>query len=152
MASFLDATADSDSDSDSSSDDTHLDSMMQQDARATRLRMQDVGYREGKDELVDANVNAQASFERGVASGFAMSERAGRVRGMMVALVAILDTKIRQSKSTTDANGGHLHTSLVERMKLLVEQIQLLSNPTLISNELMATCETLLLEQGFAVK
>ena len=147
--------------------------MMEQDSRATRSKLQDVGYREGKDELLDANVNAQASFEKGMSSGYGMAERAGRVRGMMVALVAMSSMSYMSSMSamsahqtaaTTATTSTHPTTStenatstsnsnqrLVEKMKQLVEQIQLLPNPTLISDDLMATCEAVLLEQGFVV-
>ena len=141
--------------------DSDDDFMMEQDSRATRSKLQDVGYREGKDELLDANVNAQASFEKGMSSGYGMAERAGRVRGMMVALVAM---STQQTAATTTATTKHPTTStdnatstsnnnqrLVEQMKQLVEQIQLLPNPTLISDDLMATCEAVLLEQGFVV-
>lgn len=145
--------------------------MMEQDSRATRSRLQDVGYREGKDELLDANVNAQASFEKGMSSGYGMAERAGRVRGMMVALVAMSSMSSmsatfahQTAATTTTTSTKHPTTStehatstsnsnqrLVEKMKQLVEQIQLLPNPTLISDDLMATCEAVLLEQGFVV-
>lgn len=144
--------------------------MMEQDSRATRSKLQDVGYREGKDELLDANVNAQASFEKGMSSGYGMAERAGRVRGMMVALVAMSSMSsmsamsAHQTAATTATTSTHPTTStenatstsnsnqrLVEKMKQLVEQIQLLPNPTLISDDLMATCEAVLLEQGFVV-
>ena len=143
------------------------DFMMEQDSRATRSKLQDVGYREGKDELLDANVNAQASFEKGMSSGYGMAERAGRVRGMMVALVAMSSMSAmsaHQTAATTATTSTHPTTStenatstsnsnqrLVEKMKQLVEQIQLLPNPTLISDDLMATCEAVLLEQGFVV-
>ena len=159
MAALLEASSDSDD-----------DFMMEQDSRATRSKLQDVGYREGKDELLDANVNAQASFEKGMSSGYGMAERAGRVRGMMVALVAMSSMSsmsamsAHQTAATTATTSTHPTTStenatstsnsnqrLVEKMKQLVEQIQLLPNPTLISDDLMATCEAVLLEQGFVV-
>jgi hypothetical protein len=154
MAALLEA-------SDTDSDD---DFMMEQDSRATRSKLQDVGYREGKDELLDANVNAQASFEKGMSSGYGMAERAGRVRGMMVALVAMSTQQTAATTATTKHPTTSTDTStdnatstsnnnqrLVEQMKQLVEQIQLLPNPTLISDDLMATCEAVLLEQGFVV-
>jgi|TARA_B110000090_G_scaffold198110_1_gene236721 hypothetical protein len=149
MAALLEA---SDSDSD--------DFMMEQDSRATRSKLQDVGYREGKDELLDANVNAQASFEKGMSSGYGMAERAGRVRGMMVALVAMSTQQTAATTATTKhpttstdnaTSTSNNNQRLVEQMKQLVEQIQLLPNPTLISDDLMATCEAVLLEQGFVV-
>ena len=136
------------------------DFMMEQDSRATRSKLQDVGYREGKDELLDANVNAQASFEKGMSSGYGMAERAGRVRGMMVALVAMSTQQTAATTATTKhpttstdnaTSTSNNNQRLVEQMKQLVEQIQLLPNPTLISDDLMATCEAVLLEQGFVV-
>ena len=150
MAALLEA-------SDTDSDD---DFMMEQDSRATRSKLQDVGYREGKDELLDANVNAQASFEKGMSSGYGMAERAGRVRGMMVALVAMSTQQTAATTATTKhpttstdnaTSTSNNNQRLVEQMKQLVEQIQLLPNPTLISDDLMATCEAVLLEQGFVV-
>jgi hypothetical protein len=137
-----------------------MDFMMEQDSRATRSKLQDVGYREGKDELLDANVNAQASFEKGMSSGYGMAERAGRVRGMMVALVAMSTQQTAATTATTKhpttstdnaTSTSNNNQRLVEQMKQLVEQIQLLPNPTLISDDLMATCEAVLLEQGFVV-
>jgi hypothetical protein len=149
MAALLEASSDSDD-----------DFMMEQDSRATRSKLQDVGYREGKDELLDANVNAQASFEKGMSSGYGMAERAGRVRGMMVALVAMSTQQTAATTATTKhpttstdnaTSTSNNNQRLVEQMKQLVEQIQLLPNPTLISDDLMATCEAVLLEQGFVV-
>ena len=140
--------------------DSDDDFMMEQDSRATRSKLQDVGYREGKDELLDANVNAQASFEKGMSSGYGMAERAGRVRGMMVALVAMSTQQTAATTATTKhpttstdnaTSTSNNNQRLVEQMKQLVEQIQLLPNPTLISDDLMATCEAVLLEQGFVV-
>lgn len=140
MASCLEA-------SDSSSSDENsfpFDSMMEQDARAARARLVDVGYREGKTELVDANVNAQASFEQGVLSGFNLSQRAGQIRGMMVTLVAISE-KLNNSNDESNTNDNSL------KMKQLITQLQSQSNPTELSPELMKQCETALIERGLTV-
>ena len=141
MASCLEA-------SDSSSSDENsfpFDSMMEQDARAARARLVDVGYREGKTELVDANVNAQASFEQGVLSGFNLSQRAGQIRGMMVTLVAISE-KSNNSNDESNTNDNSLN-----KMKQLITQLQSQSNPTELSPELMKQCEAALIERGLTV-
>jgi hypothetical protein len=161
MAAFLEASDTSSSEDEdehniktttiTKSKRSKIDPMMEQDAKVARQRMQDVGYREGKTELIDANANAQASFETGLSSGFKRAERAGRVRGMMVTLVTMFEKQsIKSTSNIYDGDGSNV-IQLVERMKQDIEQIQLLPNPTLISKELMASCEKNLLALGFKV-
>ena len=57
------------------------DAMRLQDTVAMESRMRDLGYREGKLELVDANEFAQVCFERGVLKGARCSAPAGQLRG-----------------------------------------------------------------------
>ena len=153
---------DKDDDKDESQRKGGEDSMMKQDARAAKAKLQDVGYREGKTELVDANINAQASFEKGVLSGFDLSERAGRIRGMLVTLVAIHDKDTKdgkvpsiQSDKTVQSNNTNNNKSddqteqgSIQKMRQLIEQLQSLSNPTLLSDELIGQCESVLAEHG----
>ena len=140
MAGFLEYSTSSDEEGMST------DIMMEQDARAARSRLQDVGYREGKTALVDANVNAQASFERGVLTGVGMSERAGQVRGMMVTFVAMAE-----APSSVVASVDQSIADSVTVMRQLLEQIQKLPNPTIISSELMDKCEEILLQRGVKI-
>jgi hypothetical protein len=131
--------------SSSDEDGISTDIMMEQDARAARSRLQDVGYREGKTALVDANVNAQASFERGVLTGVRMSERAGQVRGLIVALVSI------SAAHTVDVSANQSVTDSVNIMTELLEQIQLLPNPTIMPPVLMDKCEEVLMQRGVEI-
>lgn len=117
------------------SDSTSGDVMMRQNSAATQSRMRDLGYREGKLELVDANEFAQVCFERGVRKGARYSAAAGRLRGAIAVLSAF-------RKTFTDA------TTFTDALDGVVCDFDALVDPTTVPPELQTACQQLCTRAG----
>lgn len=154
-AGFLEASDDQSSDSSSDDEamtppphdservkDKHLgsDTMLNQHSRATQSRMRDLGYREGKLDLVDANEFAQVCFERGVNRGARHSAPAGRLRGAIAVL------------SATQTEVGFLKSNEQFRNRLndVESDFDNLSDPTSVSQELTESCQRLFEQAGLS--
>ena len=109
--------------------------MMRQNSAATQSRMRDLGYREGKLELVDANEFAQVCFERGVRKGARYSAAAGRLRGAIAVLSAF-------RKTFTDA------TTFTDALDGVVCDFDALVDPTTVPPELQTACQQLCTRAG----
>lgn len=116
---------------------TSTDVMMQQNSAATQSRMRDLGYREGKLELVDANEFAQVCFERGVRKGAQHSAPAGRMRG----IIAVLSAFRKETARNSDPN-------LAEMLDKVMRGFDALADPTTVPPDLLSECHKLCLQAG----